>query len=151
VAALKFGGALAVADVMAAQITAGAPPGLLDGAALVPVPLPAARRRARGFDQAERLARALAGRTGAPVVPCLRRLGAAPRQTGAPARDRRTAGRIAVERSAPSPRHAVLVDDVLTTGATLHGCAVALRGGGTRTVAALTYARTLLRGHRGRG
>src|SRR5215218_956244 len=56
--ALKFRGAVGLTDLMAAQIVATAPRGLLDagGAALVPVPTPAARRRRRGFDHAGRLA-----------------------------------------------------------------------------------------------
>ena len=67
--ALKFRGALAVADTMAAQVVAGAPPGLLAApAALVPVPTHPLRRRVRGFDHAECLAAAIAARTGLPVV-----------------------------------------------------------------------------------
>ena len=60
--ALKFRGALGVADAMAAQIVAGAPPGLLAApAALVPVPTHPLRRRVRGFDHAGWLAAAIGG------------------------------------------------------------------------------------------
>src|SRR4051812_19280186 len=92
--ALKFRGALAVADLMAAQMVATAPAGLVaDGVALVPVPTPAARRRRRGFDHAARLAAAIGARTGLEGVPCLRRAGAAPRQAGGRPRGRPPGGR----------------------------------------------------------
>src|SRR3954447_3381152 len=88
--ALKFRGALGLADLMAGQMVATAPVGLLDapGAALVPVPTPAGRRRRRGFDHAARLAAAVGARTGLEVVPCLRRARAAPPQAGARPRER---------------------------------------------------------------
>src|SRR2546423_6112511 len=74
VAALKFRGHLPVADLMAAQIAAVAPPELLAApAGLVPVPPAPGRRRARGFDPAEQLARALARRTRVPPHAALRR------------------------------------------------------------------------------
>jgi len=145
VGALKFRGALRVADVMAAPIAAGAPRHLLEGATLVPVPLHPARRRARGFDQVALLAAALARRTGHPVVPCLRRRGAATRQLGAGRSARRAPGRIEVRVVGRPPERVVLLDDVHTTGATLEACARALRAAGTREVAAVTYARTLRR------
>lgn len=143
VAALKFGGALALADLMAAQIAAGAPPPLLEAVTLVPVPLHPTRRRARGFDQAERLARALAVRTGRPLDACVRRTGAATRQLGAGRRQRRATGRIALDVRGAAPAIALLVDDVHTTGATLDACAAALRAAGAHRVGCVTYARTL--------
>ena len=141
--ALKFGGALALADLMAAQLAAGAPPWLAAGGPLVPVPAHPARVRGRGFDQAQLLARALARRTGLPVAPCLRRGGPALRQLGASRRRRVAAGRIEVMARGPAPERATLVDDVHTTGATLDECARALRLSGARAVCALTYSRTL--------
>jgi ComF family protein len=143
VAALKFRAALPVVEVMAAQMAAGAPASLLTGATLVPVPLHPTRRRRRGFDQAQRLANALATRTGLPVSACLRRTGASTRQLGASRAERQTAGRIDVRAIAAAPHRALLVDDVHTTGATLDACARALKAAGARHVDAITYARTL--------
>jgi predicted amidophosphoribosyltransferase len=142
--ALKFRGALGLADLMAAQMVATAPAGLLDPpAVLVPVPTPAARRRTRGFDHAARLAAAVGARGGLEVVPCLRRAGPAPRQARARRADRLAEGRVRVEVCGPVPPVAVLVDDVHTTGATLAACARKLRSNGASQVTALAYARAL--------
>lgn len=144
VTALKYCGALPLADVMAAHLAATAPPGLLGpDAVLVPVPLHPARRRSRGFDQALQLANALGGRRGLPVVACLRRRGAASRQVGGTRVQRRAPGRLEIEAVGCPPARAMLVDDVHTTGATLDACAVALRARGVERVDAITYARTL--------
>jgi ComF family protein len=143
VQALKFGGKLSLADAMAAQMAAAAPATVLDAEAVVPVPPARDRARRRGFDPAALLARALGRRTDLPLRACLRRVGPAPRQLGARARDRRAAGRIRVEPVARAPTRALLVDDVHTTGATLHACAAALRAAGAERVSAITYSRAL--------
>src|SRR5262245_59069362 len=108
VGALKFHGRLALADAMAAQIAAGAPGRLLDGATLVPVPAARARRRRRGYDHAEVLARALAGRTGLPVARPLRRSTGA-RQLGAGRTERLAGGRVEVAAKGRAPPRVVLV------------------------------------------
>ena len=145
VAALKFRGAVRVADAMAAAICANAPPGWLSGARLVPVPLHPARARQRGFNQAERLARALARRAGTTVWDGLERTGARATQMGR-GRAERLAGiagtvRLRPQMPAPPPP-LVLVDDVTTTGATLTACADALAAAGAARVRAVAYART---------
>lgn len=145
VRALKFRGAAGLAAPMAAQIAAGAPHQLLDPrAALVPVPLHPSRARRRGFNQAERLAAQLARRTGLTVEDCLRRRGHARRQVGLGRSERLAAitGALELRPGARAPAFVVLVDDVVTTGATLNSCAAALRVAGTREVWALVYART---------
>jgi len=151
VAALKFRGHTAAAPLMAAAMAAGIrTPGccvVLAGRTLVPVPTHPARRRARGFDQAEELARALARRTGLPVACGLTRAGAREqRQLGASAARRRAPGQVEVAWTArtPPPAACVLVDDVHTTGATFDACARALLAAGARDVAALAYARSQL-------
>jgi predicted amidophosphoribosyltransferase len=143
VAALKFRGGLALADLMAAQMTATAPVDLIGDATVVPVPAQRGSRRERGFDQAEWIARSLAGRSARPLARCLRRRGTRHRQVGATRRERLTSGRIEIQVHGDPPAAAILVDDVYTTGATLNACARALRAAGTQRVAAITYARTL--------
>ncbi len=143
VLALKLRGALGAADVMAAQIAAGSPAWLRSGP-LVPVPPVPARRRRRGFDPAERIASALARRTGLEVVRCLERTGPRGRQVGRRRAERRTAA-AQVRATGPAPERVVLVDDVHTTGATLDACARALTSAGCTEVVAVTYVRTLRR------
>jgi ComF family protein len=144
VAALKFRAALPVAGLMAAHLAANLPADLRAASlAVVPVPAHRGRRRRRGFDAAALLAAALAGRTGVPLTPCLRRVDRGRRQVGAGRALRRSAGRFDAVLVAQPPRAALLVDDVHTTGATLDACARALKAGGAATVAAVTYTRTL--------
>jgi ComF family protein len=149
VGALKFRGAVRVADTMAAQMVGSAPPGVLEHrsgipARLVPVPLHPARERKRGFNQAERLAAAISVRTGFAVAACLQRCGSPIPQVGRGRAERLAGieGAIEVAPGAVVPRRAVLIDDVVTTGATLAACADALRRAGALSVAAVAYART---------
>jgi ComF family protein len=143
VRALKFRGATGVAESMAAQIAAGTPSDLLSGATLVPVPLHPKRLRSRGFNQATVLAAALGGRAGLPVADLLVRSGPAAPQAGLHRAERRAgpAGTIATRGRAPA--RVLLVDDVVTTGATLAACSAALRRAGAADVSAVTFARTL--------
>jgi ComF family protein len=152
VRALKFRGATAVADAMAAQIAANAPEGLLGAAgaegacprpALVPVPLHPRRLRRRGYNQAALIADALARRAGIELADCLARTGSAATQVGRDRAERRAGPAGSVELRAPLPERAVLVDDVATTGATLAACAAALRAAGAIEVSALAFARTI--------
>lgn len=140
VGALKFGRLTPVAGLLAERIAATAPAATLDGT-LVPVPPAPMRLRRRGFDAAAEISLQLSRRTGRPLSECLRRRGSA-RQVGRP-RGERIASPPRVRVSRPPPRRAVLVDDVLTTGATLAACAGALRRGGAEWVSAVTFARRL--------
>lgn len=145
VRALKFSGARRAAKAMAAAVVAAAPPGWLDGRALVPVPLHPARARSRGYNQAALVARGLADRTELVLDDCLVRTGPRGTQVG---RDRaqRLAGIAGSVEVRPgrgaAPLRALLVDDVVTTGATLSACARALLERGSREVIAVAYART---------
>ena len=143
VTALKFRGAVRTVNAMAAQVCAGAPPGWLDGAALVPAPLHPARWRRRGFNQAERLASAIARRrAGVVVCDCLARTGPRATQMGRTRAQRLSGITGTIDVVGAPPRRALVVDDVMTTGATLAACAQALRAAGAREVRALAYART---------
>jgi ComF family protein len=145
VRALKFGAALAVARAMAAAIVAGAPAGLFGGVArLVPVPQAPARARTRGFNQAAVIAAALAERTGRAVVPCLARAGPPASQVGRGRTERAgaLAGAMQASPEAAGLGRALLVDDVVTTGATLAAGARALARAGAGEVIGVAYART---------
>jgi len=109
----------------------------LPGGALVPVPLHPRRRRQRGYNQAELLARELADRSGRGLwLGLVRRRETAPQvgQSGE-ARRARLEGAFAV--TVRPPREVVLVDDVVTTGATLLAAAAALQGAGAARVIAI--------------
>lgn len=166
VRALKFRGAIGLADTMAAVIVANAPPGFVEDSqapdlasaqpalharcTLVPVPLHPRRLRSRGYNQAAAIACAIGSRTGIEVVELLTRAGPAATQVGRDRAERNAGppGTIAVRGSAePSaggvPQSVLLVDDVVTTGATLGACRDALVAHGAREVAAVCFARTV--------
>jgi len=115
---------------------------------LIPIPLGRKRLSSRGYNQAGEIARALGAAWGLPVrEQALRRNRDTASQTSLTpeARLANVAGVFAAE-SPPAGQQdaaAILVDDVLTTGATLHEAAQALAGAGWRPVSALTFARAL--------
>lgn len=101
-----------------------------------------AHRRARGFDHGELLARLVARRLEAPCLGLLRRQ-RGPAQTGRPEHQRRAGGpSFSIRRLPPPGAVVVLIDDVVTTGATLRGAVRALRGVGAGTVIPAALART---------
>ena len=142
VRALKFRGAIALADAMAAQIVANAPTGLL-AAELVPVPLHPRRLRKRGYNQAAAIAEAVGRRVGIPVVDCLVRAGPSITQVGRDRAERKAGPAGSVRHEGGAPERALLVDDVVTTGATLGACRDALLAHGAHEVAAVCFARTI--------
>ncbi len=139
VARAKYRGARAAVPWLAAAMVDAVPPAWPAIDAVTWAPTSRARRRHRGFDPAELLARAVARRLRARGVGLLdRRPG--PPQTGLAAAERRRGPVFDGRR--PAPAVVLLVDDVATTGATLAAAAVALRGAGARVVLAATAART---------
>ncbi|OAT80195.1 ComF family protein [Desulfotomaculum copahuensis] len=115
-------------------IPGGSGPG---GPLLVPVPLSARRLRERGFNQAELLAWEAALVLGIPVLPLLRKTRETPSQVGLSRRERQAnlAGAFDVpDASAVQERVVLLVDDVLTTGATASACAGVLLDAGAAAV-----------------
>jgi ComF family protein len=144
--ALKFSGKRALARPLAelaVEQCVAAMPADIDAA--VPVPLDRARERERGFNQAALLARRIARRLAIPTRPrWLTRVRATLPQSDLPATARRANVRGAFRASRDvAGRHVLLVDDILTTGATLGECTRALREGGARRVGVLTVARVL--------
>jgi len=126
--------------------------GALAAPLLVPVPLHTSRRRERGFNQSELLAAGLVqalkeqtgGLTPRVATAYLRRKRLTPPQTGLSVAARRENLRGAFEVVKPEKVRGcgiVLVDDVLTTGATLSACARALKRAGTLRVLGLALAR----------
>jgi ComF family protein len=124
------------------ELLAAAVPGAGCFDAVAPVPLHWRRRWQRGFNQSELLARGLARKLGLPVVRALRRLHHTPTQTGLSrsARRKNVAAAFASRQSVNGQR-ILLIDDVLTTGATGAACAHMLRRAGARSVALATVAR----------
>jgi ComF family protein len=123
---------------------------LLDGAdALVPVPLHWRRLFARRFNQSATLAGAIASQTGVPVAhAALKRVKSTAQQVGLSKDQRATnvqgAFRVPPDgRAEVTGRRLVLVDDVLTSGATLEGCARALLRAGASHVDVLVFARVV--------
>lgn len=162
--ALKYQGLPRIAaDLASAMATLDLP--AREAAWLVPVPLGARRLRERGYNQSERLARALSRRWNRPVVELLVRTRDTATQTALTpeARLANVAGAFQLRigdcglridgRSGQSgirnPKSAmdrplILVDDVFTTGATLAEAARALERAGARTVQAVTFGRALV-------
>jgi predicted amidophosphoribosyltransferase len=149
---MKYGNARSTVRWLSAGMAAlaNAPPGGFD--AITWAPTTAARRRERGFDQAEILARAVARHVaggahshphGPAVVPLLVRL-PGPAQTGRTRRERHAdPPRFAARGKAPP--NVLLIDDVFTTGATVGAAATALRSAGAHTVNVVTAACTPLK------
>lgn len=116
--------------------------------ALVPVPLHPRRRRERGFNQSLLIAQALGKSWGLPVLPAaLRRVRFTSSQVGLSVEQRHRNLVGAFKLGTPLPRSlrsVLVVDDVITTGATVNGCAAVLRLAGIERVFAVALARAAL-------
>jgi competence protein ComFC len=136
---LKFHGAKAASKIIANRMARSLRPG---EAYLVPVPTATSRVRRRGYDQAKLIARELSRISGLPYLDCLSRGGQA-HQVGASRTVRLQQLSKAYRVKKPlliSGRNIILVDDVVTTGATIEAAATVLRSAGARRVDALVYA-----------
>ncbi|HSK94111.1 MAG TPA: ComF family protein [Candidatus Angelobacter sp.] len=142
-AALKYGGASRVAPVLAGLVLPALDRlrAISGNAVLVPVPVHAERLAARGYDQAALLAIALGRSAGLQVASALVRVRATTEQhrLDRGARLRNLRGAFAINGRAPPV--AILVDDIITTTATLEACAGVLQEAGCEAVYGLAIAR----------
>lgn len=152
VLSLKHGDRTDFVPTLAAWLARAGKDMLSRGDLLVPVPLHWRRRVGRRFNQSAELARALSDISGVPLQhSVLERVKAGPSQGALSRRGRvrNVAGAFQV-RNGPtdeiSEKHVILIDDVLTTGATANACARALLSGGAWQVDVLTLARVALPG-----
>ena len=144
-AALKYGGASRLAPILAraAEPALRSLLALTGAATLVPVPVHLERRRVRGYNQAELIARQLARLLELPISETLAR----PRPTTKQHRLNRAArlqnlrGAFVVRAGAVVPRIAILVDDIVTTTATLEACSSVLDDAGCDAVYGFAVAR----------
>lgn len=137
---LKFSGARAAAQTIAVAMTELDLP---SGALVVHVPTATGRVRLRGYDQAALIAKRLAYFTGADYRPCLQRIGQH-RQVGASRAQRLAQMQQSFEvftGADVAGRYIVLIDDVMTTGATLEAAAAVLHAAGAKRVEAIVFAR----------
>ncbi|MDB4914265.1 MAG: hypothetical protein JWM95_1909 [Gemmatimonadetes bacterium] len=146
--ALKYQGWPAVAEPMARRMALLRFPADVERerAALVPVPLARSRERERGYNQSMELARHLSRYWTIPVrADVLERTRSTATQTQLTPGERRRnvsgAFRATVHREVLRGLHLVLVDDVVTTAATLNACAAALHSGGARIISFVTFGR----------
>lgn len=154
--ALKYGGWTRVAAGMADRMARLSWPRdvVEERAALVPVPLAAARMRERGYNQSSLLAVELADRWKIPALPyALVRSRATRSQTELTPGERlnNVAGSFRIDawhRDRVRGAHIILVDDVVTTGATLNECARVLFDGGARIISYATFGRARASGDR---
>lgn len=154
--ALKYGGWHATATGIAERMSRVAWPYELAASrtALAPVPLAASRLRERGFNQSECIASALGTRWRIPVwCDLVERERATETQTRLTPEERlvNVSGAFRARDSARGMlrnAHVVLVDDVVTTAATLNACAAALLAGGARTLSYVTFGRAPAPGDR---
>lgn len=134
---LKFSGAQAAARSIAQALA----PLLTTHTVIVPVPTATSRVRRRGYDQAKLIAKRLARQTGLEYRDCLARLGQA-HQVGASRQQRlkQLSGAYRIKRPLKANQTVLLVDDVLTTGATLEGAAATLKSAGIKRIEAIVFA-----------
>jgi len=154
--ALKYGGWASVAQEMADRMSRLSWPldVVEERAGIVPIPLASARKRERGYNQSELLARGLSRRWGIPVwdsVVIRSRETSTQTRLTPEERQGNVAGSFQICRGkldSLAGAHVVLVDDVITTAATLNECAKVLYDAGARIISCVTFGRAHASGDR---
>ena len=144
IAALKFGGRLPLAGAFGSLLARAAATVLPDADAICPVPLAFERQSARGFNQSQEIARQVAAESGRPLrtdVLLRTRHTSAQMELALDERRRNVRGAF-VARGRLAGMRVAVVDDVMTTGATLDEVAAALKAAGAARVTGLVVART---------
>jgi ComF family protein len=141
---LKFGRAAAAADPIAQSLTSRFDTLLSREGVLVPIPTATSRVRQRGYDQTLLITQLLSKYTALPYVQALERSGQQ-RQTGTSRAQRLAQLEYAFQAKAKKLKEVnkiILIDDVLTTGATIESAAGVLKQAGVTSISALVFART---------
>jgi ComF family protein len=143
--AFKFGRMSVLGRPLAAQLAGCYRLHSPDADVIVPVPLSTSRKRDRGFNQAELMAREVARDAGVPWMAALERRGHSRSQASSSSAEQRRLNVEGVFRTATgvdvSGLRVLLIDDVATTGSTLNACAALLLAAGAGEVSGLTLAR----------
>jgi ComF family protein len=144
ITALKFGGTLALADAFGSLLARAGQRLLHDTDAICPVPLAFERQSERGFNQAQEIARRVAADCARPLRTdiLLRTRHTSAQMDLALAERRRNVRGAFVARGDLAGKRVAVVDDVMTTGATLGEVAAALKRAGAARVTNLVVART---------
>ncbi|NKC15710.1 MAG: ComF family protein [Gammaproteobacteria bacterium] len=142
--AVKFGGGLNLCSTLATLMLKARRPIVFDQTQVVSVPLSQRRLRQRGFNQSLEIARQLANQLQLEIFHRLRRTGQAPAQSSLKsARERRRNVRSQFELQGQAPVHALIVDDVYTSGSTVQEIARVLRRHGSERIDVWTCARSV--------
>lgn len=142
VKSLKFNRALQSAEVIAFSLYEQFAVHFPAETIFVPVPTASSRVRQRGYDQSVLVAKFMSKNTGLPCLQALVRSSQV-RQTGSSRKQRleQVENIFHIRHAVPASKHVVLVDDVLTTGATLESAAKTLKKIGARKISAVVFAR----------
>jgi len=144
--ALKYQGKKSLAKIFGRALTGllNSDPILKQADALVPVPLHPSRKRERGFNQSELLGLEISGQTGIPILNALRRKKNTKSQITLDEKERvenMQGAFIIKDREMVINKRVILIDDVITSGATISSAAQTLRNAGAREVFGLVVAR----------